>query len=299
MTKIINSLSKLDIKKSVITIGKFDGVHLGHKKIIDYTVSEAKKHSAKSVVITFKTDRKTVYSFDHNIELIKKLSPNYIVVIDFSAEFYKMAYNEFFNKLIECYNAFEIVVGNDFCFGHNRLGNAKKLEKLSKNAGVKATIFPFLLRKKEKISSKTIKIYIADGRIDEASKLLGRTYSVSSTVEKGKALGRTIGYPTANLCIKSSTVMPKEGVYFSLCKIAKSGKFLESMTFAGKTNLNTGLRFETNIFDYSGNLYGKAVEVFLLKYERENVPIHSVEELKNLLNQDEQNARKYFKRRKL
>ena len=298
-TKTINFDKLSHIKDSIVTIGKFNGVHLGHQKLIKYVVDKALLLNMTSVVITFKMESKTIYNFDDNIKLLKKLGVNYIVVIDFSSEFYKMNYREFFYKIIEYYNAKEIVVGNDFAFGYNREGTISILRSLCEQLGIDATIFSFILYENNKISSTTIKKCIENGDVELASRLLGRTYSYSSIIEKGRFLGNTIDFPTANSAVNENVVLPKEGVYFSTSTVEDENKEHISMTCIGKTSLNSGVKFETYIFDYDRAIYGKNIEVKLFHYHRSNIKLDSLEQLKIILNKDKLSTYQYFKRRDL
>ncbi|AGA66651.1 bifunctional riboflavin kinase/FAD synthetase [Brachyspira pilosicoli] len=296
---VINDFCKIDIKKgSVVTIGKFDGVHKGHQKLIKYTVNMAKKYNLLSVVMMIRKKNVSIYNMEENISFIKALGVNYIIVIDFLPEFYTMEAKEFFNRLIEYYKMKRIVIGEDFAFGKDRVGDIDFLKRYALEKGVNVNIVNFLNHCGDKVSSSKIRDCLSNGEVDNVSKMLGRNYSMSGIIIHGNALGRKIGYPTANLELNDSIFVPKMGVYSSLVKIGNSAKLYKALTFIGISNINKELRVESHILDFSKMIYGKKITVIFLKYIRDNIKVNSIEEVKSLLEKDEYNVRKYFKRRK-
>lgn len=296
---VINDFCKIDIKKgSVVTIGKFDGVHKGHQKLIKYTVNMAKKYNLLSVVMMIRKKNVSIYNMEENISFIKALGVNYIIVIDFLPEFYTMEAKEFFNRLIEYYKMKRIVIGEDFAFGKDRVGDIDFLKRYALEKGVNVNIVNFLNHCGDKVSSSKIRDCLSNGEVDNVSKMLGRNYSMSGIIIHGNALGRKIGYPTANLELNDSIFVPKMGVYSSLVKIGNSAKLYKALTFIGISNINKELRVESHILDFSRMIYGKKITVIFLKYIRDNIKVNSIEEVKSLLEKDEYNVRKYFKRRK-
>lgn len=296
---VINDFCKIDIKKgSVVTIGKFDGVHKGHQKLIKYTVNMAKKYNLLSVVMMIRKKNVSIYNMEENISFIKALGVNYIIVIDFLPEFYTMEAKEFFNRLIEYYKMKRIVIGEDFAFGKDRVGDIDFLKRYALEKGVNVDIVNFLNHCGDKVSSSKIRDCLSNGEVDNVSKMLGRNYSMSGIIIHGNALGRKIGYPTANLELNDSIFVPKMGVYSSLVKIGNSAKLYKALTFIGISNINKELRVESHILDFSKMIYGKKITVIFLKYIRDNIKVNSIEEVKSLLEKDEYNVRKYFKRRK-
>ncbi len=294
-TKIIREFAKIkEIESSIITIGKFNGVHIGHQELIKYVVAKAAAENKASIVMIINVHKKSIYNFDYNLDILKKLGVNYIVVVDFSTEFYKISSTDFFYKISDYYNISEIVIGEDFAFGHNREGHVADLISLCENANIGINVFPFCFYNNEKVSSSKIIEHIEAGRIELVGAMLGRTYSYSSTVEVGKRLGRTIGFPTANLKPTEGLALPKDGVYFSKTSIEDDDSWKMSMTFVGSTSLVDELKFETHIFDYNDEIYGKKIEVRLYYYHRENIKVNSIEELKTTLENDKINTYRYF-----
>ena len=298
MNRIIYDFCKLPIKKdSIITIGKFDSVHRGHQKLIKYTVDYANKNNLISIAIVIKKKNVSIYNTEDNNTLIKAMGINYIIVIDFLPEFYTMEAKEFFDKLIEYYRMKHIAVGADFAFGKDRMGDSEFLKKYSKECGIGVSFINFLKYKKDKISSSNIREALSNGDMVSVNRMLGREYSMSGLVVHGNALGRKIGYPTANLEIPKNIFIPKMGVYSSTVKIGNSDTIYKALTFIGISNINKELRVESHILDFSKMIYGKKITVVLLKYIRDNIKVNSIEEVKKLLENDEKKIRKYFKRR--
>lgn len=296
---VINDFCKIDIKKgSVVTIGKFDGVHKGHQKLIKYTVNMAKKYNLLSVVMMIRKKNVSIYNMEENISFIKALGVNYIIVIDFLPEFYTMEAKEFFNRLIEYYKMKRIVIGEDFAFGKDRVGDIDFLKRYALEKGVNVNIVNFLNHCGDKVSSSKIRDCLSNGEVENVNKMLGRHYTMSGIIIHGNALGRKIGYPTANLELDDNIFVPKMGVYSSLVSIGNSSKLYKALTFIGISNINKELRVESHILDFSRMIYGKKITVIFLKYIRDNIKVNSIEEVKSLLEKDEYNVRKYFKRRK-
>ncbi|MEI0530911.1 bifunctional riboflavin kinase/FAD synthetase [Brachyspira pilosicoli] len=296
---VINDFCKIDIKKnSVVTIGKFDGVHKGHQKLIKYTVNTAKKYNLLSVVMVIKKKNVSIYHMEENISFIKALGVNYIIVIDFLPEFYTMEAKEFFNRLIEYYRMKRIVIGEDFAFGKDRVGDIDFIKRYALEKSINVNIVNFLNHCGDKVSSSKIRDCLSNGEVESVSKMLGRYYSMSGIIIHGNALGRKIGYPTANLELDENIFVPKMGVYSSLVKIGNNAKLYKALTFIGVSNINKELRVESHILDFSKMIYGKKITVIFLKYIRDNIKVNSIEEVKSLLEKDEYNVRKYFKRRK-
>lgn len=299
MSQVINEFRYIDFKKSsVVTIGKFDGVHKGHQKLLKYAVSYAKKNNLISIAVLIKKRNMSIYNVEENIKFIEELKIDYIIVIDFLPEFYTMEAKEFFNKLIEYYRMKHIAVGFDFAFGRNREGNREFLDKYSKECGIGVSIVKFLNYNKNRISSSSIRDCLSNGKIKDANKMLGRKYTISGEIVHGNALGRKIGYPTANLEIPNNIFIPKMGVYSSLVKIGNGNKYYKALTFIGISNINKELRVESHILDFSRMIYGKKLTVMLLKYVRDNIKVNSIEEVKLLLKKDEYKVREFFKKEK-
>lgn len=264
------------IKNSVVTLGVFDGVHLAHQKIINKTVREAKRLKVKSIIITFeKHPKKTTHkkapliltTVTKKIELMKRLGVDLIVLIDFNRKFASKTAGSFIKDiLVKKLKVKEVVIGHDYGFGKGKEGNALLLKKAGKVNGFKTLVIPPVLINKRIVSSTRIRSAVLSGDIITAGKYLDREYSVIGRVEAGKKLGRTFGFPTANLnCFNE--VVPKEGVY--AVKIRMDGKqykgacSITSPTFdrPGSPTVNP----EVFIFDFKKSIYNKILEIYFVK----------------------------------
>ncbi|MFH1074816.1 MAG: bifunctional riboflavin kinase/FAD synthetase [Candidatus Firestonebacteria bacterium] len=263
------------LKSSVVTLGVFDGVHLAHQKIINKTITEAKRLKAKSIVLTFeKHPKKTTHkkappiltATEKKIELIKKLGVDILVLIDFNRKFASITARSFIeNILAGKLKAKEVVIGHDYGFGRDKEGNDLLLKKEGRLFGFKTRVISPVLKNKKVISSTEIRNAVLSGDISAAKKYLGRDYSVIGRVESGKKLGRTFGFPTANLnCFNE--VVPKEGVYAVRIRLeGKSYKGACSITSPTFDRADAIVKPEVFIFDFKKSIYNKIMEVYFIK----------------------------------
>ena len=264
------------LKAAVVTLGVFDGVHLAHQKIIRQTVMEAGRRKAKSVVITFeKHPKKTTHkeappiltTTTKKIELIKKLGVDILILVDFNKKFASITAKAFVeNILVKILKAKVVVIGHDYGFGKAKEGNAELLKKEGAVLGFETLIVKPLFVGNKIVSSTGIRNAVLSGDITAAKKYLGRDYAVIGRVEAGKKIGRTFGFPTANLnCFNE--VVPKEGVY-AVCirmegKLYKGACSISSPTFdkPGKP----AAKPEVFIFDFKKSIYNKIMEISFIK----------------------------------
>ena len=304
MTAIINGLKKLPgTQGSAVTIGKFDGVHRGHEELIRHTVAVARKKGLRSVVITFRTRYEDVhfphplprlFPFEETVKRIKAHKPDLIVVIDFSPAFGRMVPDEFFQKLIECYRVEAIAVGKDFRFGRNAQGTASMLARFAstrKGKRIQVRIFPFLTYRKKKIATSAVRKAVLEGDMTAAERMLGVPFYYSGTIEKGKGIGRTIGFPTANLKPRDGVVVPRYGVYLTAVRVGTS-RIMKALTFVGRSHLHPSVLIETHIIDFNRTVYGRSMDVFFLRYLRPVLPVRSIDALKSLIENDVHTARR-------
>lgn len=304
MTKIVYGFEKIPgTHGAAITIGKFDGVHRGHEELIRHTVRTAKAKGLCSIVMTFRTRYEDVhfphplprlFPFEKTIARIKAHKPDYIVVIDFSPAFGRIPPDEFFHKLIECYRIEAIAVGKDFRFGRKAQGTASMLARFAlshKEKRIRVRIFPFLTYRNDKIATSAIRTAVLNGDMTAAERMLGVPFSISGTIEKGKGIGRTIGFPTANLTQHDGVVIPKHGVYLTRVRIGAS-RAMKALTFVGRSHLHPSVLIETHIIDFHRSVYGRSMDVFFLRYLRAPKKVSSVNELRSLIEKDVQTARR-------
>lgn len=292
--KCINEIK--DINKSVVTIGNFDGPHKGHQVLISNAIEYAKLKDVKSVVFTFenhpanyfkKYEVKNIVPNDEKIKRLKALGVDYVINIPFDDFMTKISAYDFVKDiLVSKLNAQKIVVGYDFNFGRNKEGNTSVLRELSSKFGFELEIVRPIKINGVRVSSTLIRDLIIQGKVCEVSDYLGYSYELSGKVIHSKKLGRTIGFPTANIEINKDVVIPKGGIYATKVHI-------DDEIFYGATNIGYNptvngqrLSIETNILDFDRDIYGKVIKLEFLERTRDEKKFLSIEELKNQLEKD-------------
>ena len=303
--KIIRDLENLAIKDRVTaTIGGYDGIHLGHQKIISKVVQKSKESKTKSALITFKPLPK-IYFAKKNFELLtiyKKMeilqdsAVDYMILLRFSNPLISMTSKDFIeNILIKKINICSLSVGHDFKFGHNQTGNVDDLKSYAEKGFFSLHIEEKHTLDGERISSSSIRDSILQNNFNKASKMLGRPYSVSGNIIHGDKRGSTIGFPTANIKLEPNVLLSgvyavstyiNEKIYFGVANIGYRP------TFDGEKYL-----FEAHIFDFFSNLYGKRMEFDIISKIRETRKFSGIEELKKYINKDIKSAKEIFKLR--
>lgn len=294
--KYIAGRTDFKFHNTVVSLGKFDGLHRGHQLLVHY-VLEQKRAGYRAVMFTFLYHPGTLFS-DKEIELIyteeekKYLLEQYnmdvLISYPFTEETAGMEPEAFIKEvLIEKLDARKIVVGSDYCFGHNRKGNVALLKDMSKVYGYELAVFDKLEVDGQVVSSSYIRSLISNGDIRKANELLGRPYSVTGEVQHGRKIGRTLGFPTTNLIPEGHKLLPPNGVYVSKTKI--NGAVHPGITNIGY-NPTVGVtperRVETFLFDFDEDLYGSRIEVSLYDIVRKEVHFNSVRELKEQIARD-------------
>ncbi len=292
--KKINSSNK--IKKCVIAIGNFDGLHLGHQKVLRSAHSKAKKNNLKFGVITFepvpvmffgkKKTNHRINNLDQKISGLKKLKVDFVYIIKFNKKFSNLKPLSFIKKiLINNLNAKFIFVSKNFRFGKNREGNIETLKKNEKYFDYKTVITKPLKKKNTILSSTRIRKKISLGLVKEVSKYLGRNWCIEGKVIKGKKRGRQIGFPTCNIKL-GEYIVPRLGVYSI---IAENNNFRKKgianvgyrPTFSGKS-----LLLEVNIFGIKKNLYNKYLKISFLRFIRRENKFKNLKQLKIQIKKD-------------
>ncbi|MCX5687767.1 MAG: bifunctional riboflavin kinase/FAD synthetase [Candidatus Omnitrophica bacterium] len=274
---------------TVVTIGIFDGVHKGHQAILRKVLEEAKKLRLKSVVVTFDPHPVKVLSLgvkipflislEHRIKLIKSLGIDNCVVIKFTKEFAKLSPEEFTKYILaDKLNIKALVTGENFLFGFKEKGDARLLKRLSKVYNFKFYSVSPLEVRGEYVSSTRIRKAIEKGDLKLASKLLSRPVTILGTVVKGKALGRKIGFPTANIDPHHESI-PPSGVYS--VDVALEGKF-----YRGILNISNHNIIEVHIFNFNKNIYGKDIEVIFKQKIRDEKKFNSLQALQRQIQLD-------------
>lgn len=272
--------------KYVITIGNFDGLHIGHKQIIAKTVELAKNLDAKSKLITFKNHTRDLSNMilDHEdkLEMIKYLGIDEVEELSFD-EIKSMEPQDFMREYFN--NATAVVVGEDFRFGKNRAGNSEDIIAFGKEHNIDVNIVKDLVSDGEKISSTKIRELIEAGDFLKASELLGYDFYVKSTVQNGYKRGSTLGFKTANIAWQENIIVPKYGVYYTQIEIA--GEIFDAMTMVGVAKtFNKEFSCETYIFNFDREIYGEKIKLIFKEFLRENRKFDSKEDLISQLKRD-------------
>jgi riboflavin kinase/FMN adenylyltransferase len=297
--KVFNNL--LEVKKdknTVLTLGTFDGIHLGHKKIIDAVVEKASVNGGRSLLITFDPHPRNVLSGNsikllnstvEKLEILKSLNIDDVLVINFTKEFSQLSSEEFFKSyIIDKIGIREIVVGYDHHFGKGRGGDEHTLKELGLKYGFSVAKVDAVSIDGINVSSSKIRNALAEGDIKTANKLLGRNYSFRGVVIKGDGRGRTLGFPTANVKLDDETkLLPSLGIY--VVEIIIDGSKHFGLMSIGKrpTFYNDGyITTEVYIFDFGKDIYGNNVTVNILERIRGEEKFSSPDELINQMNRD-------------
>lgn len=295
----------------VSTIGMFDGVHLGHQKILFQVKALARELEIPSVVFTFdphpkyilnpssRTEFKMLTTLEEKIDQISKLGLDHLCIIPFTEEFSHWSSNDFIQKIIiDQVHTKKLVIGYDHRFGKNREGSFDYLKENEKTFGFEVVEISRHDIDEATVSSSAIRNCILSGDLMQTKKLLGRNYLLSGKVIKGKQLGRTIGYPTANIQINDDQkLIPVDGVYAVKVHIGDTTK--EGMLNIGNnpTVPNKGRSIEVNIFNFNENIYDKTITIEFVNYLRSEVKFATLEDLKEQLAQDKIDAIKAIEAR--
>ena len=291
-------------KNSIILIGNFDGLHSGHQKLFKQAKKFKKKLNLKLGVITFdpipkmffnkKIKNYRISNFDQKVIYFEKFGVDFIINKNFNKKFSKVTYQKFIeNILYKRLNVKYIFVSNNFRFGYKREGNVNVLKKFQIKYKYKL-INPKPLTKKNKIISSTlIRKLLQNGNLNVANKILKRNWSIEGIVEKGRMMGKKIGFPTCNIDIKKY-IIAKPGVYAVKVKIQNRRKNYKGIANLGyrPTFNQRKILLEVNIFNFSGNLYNKKLSVEFLKFIRGEKKFDAVDDLRNQIKKDLLNAKK-------
>jgi riboflavin kinase/FMN adenylyltransferase len=294
----LNSLP--EFKNSIITVGTFDGVHHAHRELISQIQREATMNDSESVIITFhphprsivqpETPIELLTSINEKINLIEKLGVNHLVIVPFTKEFSQLTARDYIEKfLIKYFKPSYIVIGYNHQFGHHRDGNIELLQKLSTVYHYKVEEINKQLLNDIEVSSSRIRIALKEGDIKTANELLASPYQLIGEVIEGKQLGRTLGFPTANIKINDSNkLIPSIGVYAVTIKI--KDQFYKGMMNIGKRPTVNGINetIEVNIFDFDSDIYNSSITIYLIERIRDEIKFSSLDELKNQLALDKE-----------
>jgi riboflavin kinase/FMN adenylyltransferase len=282
-------------KGTLLTIGVFDGVHLGHRHLMAKLTGLARKQGLQSGVITFSrhpsevlTEKRLPFLTDieRRTELLKEAGVDEVIPLTFTPELAKLSPREFLELLQKHLRIKGLVVGPDFALGKNRAGNTEVLRKLGEEMGFSLTVVPPLKINDEVVSSTAIRKALTEGDTRRAQKLMGRPFSLQGKVVVGDKRGAELGFPTANLEAKPEQALPADGVYTSRA-------FIDDLAYPAMTNIGRHPTFggnkrlvEVYLLDYRGDLYGQELNVEIIERLRDEIKFDSPEELKKQIAQD-------------
>ncbi|WP_298541909.1 bifunctional riboflavin kinase/FAD synthetase [uncultured Aquimarina sp.] len=291
---------------SVVTIGTFDGVHIGHKKIIERLVEAAKRNNLESVILTFfphprmvlqkDTNIKLINTIEERIQILEKTGLDSLVIHPFTKEFSRLSAKEYVEEmLVNRLNLRHVIIGYDHRFGRNRNSNITDLASF----GIQNDFTVEEISKQDiddvAVSSTKIREALLDGDIIKANRYLGYNFMLTGKIIKGKELGRKLEYPTANLHIEEDyKLIPKKGVYVVKSQI-NNKTYFGMMNIGNNPTVNgTHQTIETHFFDASFNLYEKKIQIEMLIRIRDEKKFDSIEALKNAMQEDEDFSRDYI-----
>lgn len=292
MMKIININDLKNFNdKTIITIGFFDGIHKGHQKILNVLVKKAKYYNAKSVVISFDNDILNLWkltnclmSLNKKIKAFKSLKIDYLLLLEIKDNFQNLNPDEFVKLYLEPLNCLGLVLGSDFSFAKNKMGN---INYFKENTLYKIFEIKDVYYKNNKISSSYIRNLLLNGAIKEANKLLYMPFSLKSRIIKGLQNGQKINFKTANLKIYNSCYLLKHGVYFGYAYVNKNKyKAMINVGYNPTIKNNKTLKIEAHLLNFNQNLYNHIIEIEFLKYHRKEHTFKSLIYLKKQLQKD-------------
>ena len=299
--KIYYKISDFDSNiKTIVTVGTFDGVHLGHKSIFDKLNKLADENSLEIVLLTFSPhprhvlfpqnqNLKLINTDEEKIEKIKQLGVQHLIIHEFTKEFSRTTSTDFVkNVLVNKLNIEHLVVGHDHQFGKNREGSFEELVDLAEVYNFDIHRVEAFERENVKISSTKIRNAILSGNITHANNLLGSKFFLIGQVEKGDQLGRKIGYPTANLKINKYKILPNPGVYY-VSIIYKDVNYFGMLNIA-----HDSYKTEVHIFNFDSNIYNQKIKVIFFDRLRDEIKFENHSLLKKQLQIDEFTCKKYF-----
>lgn len=292
-------------RNAVVTIGTFDGVHMGHRQVIAGLKEEANAINGETVIITFHPHPRKIVSsailgirlintLDEKIELLSQMKIDHLVVVPFTEAFANQPAEVYIQDfLIDKFHPHTIIIGYDHRFGRDRMGDFRLLEKYAAENNFQLKEIPKHILDNISISSTNIREAILHDDIDTAHKLLGYDFFFTGTVVDGDKLGRQLGYPTANLKIENDEkIIPGNGIYAVFATLLPGTELLKGMMSIGFRPTVDGKKrvIEVNLFDFNKDIYGKELRVYVKKYLREEVKFDSLEDLVKQIDRDKEQS---------
>ena len=294
-------------KSSVLTMGNFDGVHIGHQRLLKEVVRLAKENNTDSIVCTFRPHPRSVlkpneshhrlFDYRDQVDVMTGLGIDYLVEEKFTKDFSQMGADEFLNNyVVKMFNPVHLVVGYDFSFGKSRIGNIDYLRKYCGQKGIGLTVVEACMVDGKIVSSSQIRRFLEHGEVTKVPDFLGRPYYLRGPVQVGHKRGRSIGVPTANISPEIEFT-PRKGVYFTWA-------YLGHEKFPSITNIGMNptfessepyLKVETHIFGFDRDIYGEHLKIELMEFHRDELKFNSIELLKAQIKTDIAAAKIFFK----
>lgn len=308
--KVHTDIDQFDpIKKAFVTIGTFDGVHLGHRVILEKIIQQAKEEGGESVLLTFyphprmvlfpdDTSLKLLTTQPEKIKLLEEIGLDHLIIQKFTPEFSRMkAYDYVRDILVNKIGVHKLIIGYDHQFGRNREGSIEQLKELTPLFSFKIEEIPAQDIDTVKISSTKIRNALLVGDIQQADRYLGYPYSLSGEVIHGNQLGRTIGFKTANILVSNKNkLIPGDGVY--AVKVCVNEKEYYGMMNIGRRptfeNPDAGISIEVHIFSFEEEVYNKILRVKFIKRIRDEKKFDSIDALKEQLHADKSEIKQFF-----
>ena len=303
--KIINITNhkKVSINTGA-ALGNFDGIHLGHQKLIKIMIDRSKELGLKSSLLLFEqhtkvtTDNsqpKIITTNEQKFKIAEDLGIDIVYIMKFDKDIMKLTAEEFVeNIIVDKMNAKLLVVGFDYKFGHKALGNSETLLKLGRKYDIEVKVIEAIESDEVIIGSTEIRKLILEGNVYKANKFLGRPYSMTGRVITGKNRGNTLGFPTANIDVDPNHVIPKNGVY-KTNTIYNGKSYLSATNIGFNPTFNEGvLKIETHILDFNKKIYGEDIEIEFIDFLREDIKFHSRDDLINQMNIDIDNIKNKY-----
>ena len=305
MRYIRNTIDFQIEEPTVVTLGKFDGSHRGHDKLMNALKEYSREYDVASVAFTFDippknrvldTNSMVLTTNDEKEYIFEKTGIDYLIECPFTKDIMCMQPKTFIAWIVKALHMRCVVVGNDFCFGHKRAGNYKTLLQYEEEFGYKTIVVDKMKDEDRDISSTYVREEIASGNLKKANHLLGYSYFIKSDVIHGRKLGRTLGIPTINMQLPKEKLLPPNGVYVTEVLV-------DDKSYVGVTNVgckptvsdSETIGVETYIIDFCQEVYGRSIVVAFLSYIRKEMKFHSVDELKEQMVADIEVAKKYYR----
>lgn len=302
--KIVNNLNEINEMFS-LTIGNFDGVHLGHQSVFKKVIDQNKKNNLKICVMTFVPHPVQILSPRNNFlinsylerrQLLRELGIDYLIEIDFNRDLSTMAPTEFMDNFILKNKYLEsFYIGHDFAFGANKAGDHNFIKSYCNKNNINVVILDQLDSKDIAISSTSIRTLVNEGEVKLASQLLGRLFFISGRIIKGAGRGKQIGIPTANLDINPQRIHPKTGVYATYVTVdSNRWEAVTNIGFNPTFNDEEQIHIESHLLDFDQDIYGKEIKLEFVNKIRKEIKFSSVNELVTQIKKDIETARSLF-----